>query len=186
MGSPEMSDPLNVFIAAQLGITILSVDYRLAPEHPLPAPLDDCYAALAWLHGNAQTLGVDPGRIAIGGESAGGGLAAALALHARDRGEYPICYQLLTYPMLDDRTGTPESPADPLTGEFVWNRDKNKFGWDCYFGNSPREAPGAPSGGRGCGTDCLSRHLSRVSESGRGAGYKAVYARSPGGAGQRS
>ena len=99
-GSPEGSDPMNRYIARELGITVLSVDYRLAPEHPIPAPLDDCYAALSWLHENATDLGVDPQRIGIGGESAGGGLAAALAIKARDAGEYPICWQALTYPML--------------------------------------------------------------------------------------
>jgi acetyl esterase/lipase len=145
LGSPEMMDEHNLKLAAELGITVLSVDYRLAPEHPVPAPLDDCYAALAWLHANSDALAVDPQRIALGGESAGGGLAAALALRARDAGEYPVCYQLLTYPMLDDRTGSAEFPADPVTGEFVWTREKNSFGWGCYLGGANTEAPSVPA-----------------------------------------
>jgi acetyl esterase/lipase len=145
LGSPESTDQRNVFLANELGITIVSVDYRLAPEHPAPAGLDDCYAALAWLHDNADSLGIDTARIAIGGESAGGGLAAALAIHARDKGDYPICFQLLTYPMLDDRTGNSEAPADPITGEFVWTREHNQFGWQCYLGNTPPRAPVVPA-----------------------------------------
>tara|TARA_Y100001960_G_scaffold87150_1_gene93413 strand:- start:287 stop:1231 length:945 start_codon:yes stop_codon:yes gene_type:complete len=145
LGSPEGSDANNLHLCANLGITILSVDYRLAPEHPIPAPLDDCYAALAWMHGNALELRVDPKRIGVGGESAGGGLAAALALRARDEGEYSICWQQLTYPMLDDRTGDTEHPGDPLVGEFVWTRHSNQFGWDSYLGTAPREAPQVPA-----------------------------------------
>lgn len=144
MGSPEMVDAFNLSIAAGLGITVLSVDYRLAPEHPVPAPLDDCYAALAWLNASAEELNIDPARIAVGGESAGGGLAAALAQRAHDAGEYPLCFQLLTYPMLDDRTGGAERPGDPLIGEFVWTRERNRFGWDALLGDAPRQAPHVP------------------------------------------
>ena len=93
MGTPESSDPVNLEICARLGVLVLSVDYRVAPEHPIPAPLDDCYTGLAWLHEQAPALGVDRNRIGIGGESAGGGLAAALAIKARDAGEYAICHQ---------------------------------------------------------------------------------------------
>ena len=143
-GSPEGSDPMNLYIARELGITVLSVDYRLAPENPIPAPLDDCYAALGWLHQNAADLGVDPQRIGIGGESAGGGLAAALAIKARDEGEYSICWQALTYPMLDDRTGSAENPGDPLVGEFVWTRQLNQYGWNSYLGAAERAAPQVP------------------------------------------
>src|SRR5262249_20596699 len=95
VGVPEMDDAYNRGYAADLGCVIVSVDYRLAPEHPFPAPLDDCYAALAWLYGEALALGVDRARIAIKGESAGGGLAAGLATLARDRGEFPIAFQCL-------------------------------------------------------------------------------------------
>ena len=144
-GRKEYSDPMNTLIAAKLGITVLAVGYRLAPEHPVPAPLDDCYSALAWLHDRAEHLGIDNGRIAIGGESAGGGLAAALAIRARDEGMYPVCHQHLTYPMLDHRTGTPENYGDPLVGEFVWTRESNQFGWSCYLGSHPAQAPHVPA-----------------------------------------
>jgi acetyl esterase/lipase len=145
MGSPERSDPMNLSLAARLGIVIVAVNYRLAPEHPIPAPLDDSYSALAWFFENAQALNVDPTRIAIGGESAGGGLAAALAIRARDAGEYSICHQHLTYPMLDDRTGTAEFPGDALTGEFVWTRAANQYGWRSYLGAAPAAAPQVPA-----------------------------------------
>ncbi|MCZ0942708.1 MAG: alpha/beta hydrolase [Gammaproteobacteria bacterium] len=145
MGTPEMSDPVNLEICARLGAVVLSVDYRVAPEHPIPAPLDDCYTGLAWLHEQAPAFGVDRDRIGIGGESAGGGLAAALAIKARDAGEYAICHQHLTYPMLDDRTGTPEQPGDPLVGEFIWTRQSNQYGWRSYLGDAPAEAPQVPA-----------------------------------------
>ena len=145
LGSPEMSDLWNVIVARKLGIVICSVDYRLAPEHPVPAPMDDCYTALAWFHDNADRWDVDTRRIAIGGESAGGGLAAALAIHARDLGDYAICHQHLTYPMLDNLTGTAAQPGDPLTGEFIWTREKNQFGWDCYLGEAPAVSPQVPA-----------------------------------------
>ena len=143
-GSPEGSDPMNLHLASILNIVILSVDYRLAPENPIPAPLDDCYAALGWLHENAAELGVDPERIGVGGESAGGGLAAALAIKARDEGEYGLCWQQLTYPMLDDRTGSSQYYGDPLVGEFVWTRELNQYGWSSYLGNAERTAPQVP------------------------------------------
>lgn len=145
LGAPEMADARNVSLASRLGITILSVDYRLAPEHPIPAPLDDCYAALAWLSTNAERLGVDPRKIAIGGESAGGGLAAATALHACHIGEFPICAQILTYPMIDDRTGSAATPGDPLTGEFIWTREHNQTGWKYYLGGAQPDAPFVPA-----------------------------------------
>ncbi|WP_254514701.1 alpha/beta hydrolase [Novosphingobium sp. G106] len=134
LGAPEMSDATNRIHAAALGAIIVSVDYRLPPEHPFPAPLEDCYAALKWLHGNASNLGVDRARIAVKGESAGGGLAAGLALLARDRGEVPVTFQCLTYPMIDDR---PACEPHPHTGEFVWTSRSNRFGWSCYLGQEP-------------------------------------------------
>lgn len=115
---------------------VVSVDYRLAPETRFPGALEDNYAALRWLHGNAETLGIDRGRIAIGGESAGGGHAAMLAIAARDRGEFPIAFQLLIYPMLDDRTGATVAPPSNV-GQFVWNAGSNRFGWASLLGQAP-------------------------------------------------
>ena len=89
-------------IVETVGCAAVSVEYRLAPEHPFPAPVEDCYAALKWTYDNAPELGIDPSRIAVSGGSAGGGLAAGLVLLARDRGEVPVLYQLLIYPMIDN------------------------------------------------------------------------------------
>ncbi len=139
LGSAEMSDPGNRALAAALGCVIVSVDYRLAPETRWPGGLEDCYAALRWLHRNAAALGVDPGRIAVGGESAGGGMAAALAILARDRGEIPTCFQYLNAPMLDDRTGSASDPH-PFAGEFIWTPASNRFAWGALLG---QEAGGA-------------------------------------------
>jgi acetyl esterase/lipase len=111
----------------------LSVEYRLAPEHPFPLPLEDCYAALSWAVRNANDLGVDPGRIGVGGKSAGGGLAAALALLARERGGPSIHYQILDCPMLDDRQRTPSSQ---LEGMPIWSRESNAFAWRSYLGDT--------------------------------------------------
>ena len=145
IGSAEGSDPVNLMLCAELGIVIVSVEYRLAPEHPIPAPLNDCYAGLAWLHENADALGVDRTRIGVGGESAGGGLAAALAIKARDAGEYAVCHQHLTYPMLDNLTGAAGQADDPLVGEFVWTRARNQYGWTSYLGDAPAVAPQVPA-----------------------------------------
>ena len=144
IGSPEGSDTQNLLLSYEIGAVIISVDYRLAPENPIPAPLDDCYAALGWFHENSEELGIDRARIGIGGESAGGGLAAALAIKARDEGKYQVCWQSLTYPMLDDRTGDNKNPGDPLVGEFVWTREFNQYAWNCYLADAKREAPQAP------------------------------------------
>lgn len=123
-------------MAAALGIPVASVEYRLAPEHPFPAPQDDCFAALRWLADTAGLLGVDPQRIGIVGESAGGGLAAATALMARDRGGPALAAQFLVFPMLDHRTGSDSCLyANPATGEFVWTRESNRFGWAALRGD---------------------------------------------------
>ena len=145
MGSPEGSDLMNLAIASKLGAVVVSVDYRLAPENCIPAPLDDCYAGLAWLYDHASDYKVDTNRIGVGGESAGGGLAAALAIKARDAGEYSLCHQHLTYPMLDNLTGSESCPGDPFVGEFVWTRERNLFGWESYLGDAPAEAPQVPA-----------------------------------------
>lgn len=132
MGTAAQDDALCRRFSRKLGITVASVDYRLAPEHPYPAPLEDCYSALTWL---AALPAVDPDRVAISGGSAGGGLAAALALLARDRGEVAPAFQLLVYPMLDDRSssafGVPTNPNHRL-----WGPRSNQFGWAAYLGNS--------------------------------------------------
>ena len=131
MGSVDMNDPYCAGIADRLNVLVASVEYRLAPEHPFPAPLEDCYAGLAWLASAAEELGIDPGRIAIGGASAGGGLAAGLALLARDRGEVRPCFQLLVFPMLDDGNVTRSSHA--IQDGRLWNRDANLVGWNAYL-----------------------------------------------------
>jgi acetyl esterase/lipase len=109
----------------------VSVEYRLAPETAYPGPLDDCYAGLRWTHEHAAELGIAPDRIGIAGVSAGGGLAAGLALLARDRGEVPVAFQLLECPMIDDRQTTSSSQLDGLP---IWSREANEFGWRSYLG----------------------------------------------------
>lgn len=135
LGRLQDDDLLAGSLAVNYNCVVASVDYRLAPEHPFPTPLEDCYTALKWLYDNADTLGVNRARIAIGGQSAGGGLAAALGQLARDRKEVPLCYQLLIYPMLDDRNITQVS--DPAEDNAVWSRVSNLFGWRSYLGQEP-------------------------------------------------
>lgn len=136
IGNAAMSQPTGGLVARELGVLVVSPEYRLAPEDPFPAALEDCYTTLKWIHDNADEINVDPTRIAIAGESAGGGLAAALAQLAHDRGEVPIQFQLLVYPMLDDRTVLRELHHG--TGEFVWTPDKNEYGWTAYLGGPPQ------------------------------------------------
>lgn len=136
MGSPEQSLPLTRPTAAGQNCVIVSVDYRLAPETPFPGPLDDCFAALVWMTGRAGELGIDPQHMGVMGDSAGAGLAAGLALLARDRGGPPLAFQNLMYPMLDDRTVT-ETDPNPVTGEFIWTRESNGFGWRSFLGAEP-------------------------------------------------
>jgi acetyl esterase/lipase len=131
LGNVGMDDAHCAAIAEELNIVVASVDYRLAPEFPYPVPLEDCYVGLAWLFSSAATLGIDAERIALGGASAGGGLAAGVALAARDRGEVRPCFQLLRYPMIDDTNTSASSHA--ITDGRVWNRDANLIGWDAYL-----------------------------------------------------
>jgi acetyl esterase/lipase len=113
--------------------TVVSVDYRLAPEHPFPAGPEDCYSALQWIASHSDELGIDPKRIAIGGASAGGGMAAGVALMNRDRGGVPVVLQLLLYPMIDDSHDTPSGHA--ITSLSVWNRKVSLYAWGLYLGN---------------------------------------------------
>ncbi|MET0546876.1 MAG: alpha/beta hydrolase [Caulobacterales bacterium] len=138
-GSPEMQETQNAALALELDAVVVSVDYRLAPETRFPGAIEDCYAALAWMVAEAADLGIDPRRIAISGESAGGGLAAALAVLARDRKEIPIAFQRLIYPMIDDRTAS-RTDLSPFIGQFIWTKETNAFGWSCLLG----AAPGGP------------------------------------------
>lgn len=130
LGSPEQDDALCRRYVQRLGIVVAAARYRLAPEHPYPIPLQDCYQVLTWLAG---LPGVDADRIAIGGASAGGGLAAALGFLARDRGEVSPVLQVLSYPMLDDRTVGPELDKP---GFRLWNTRSNRFGWTSYLGGA--------------------------------------------------
>ncbi len=131
--------------ADALGVVAVSVDYRLAPEHPFPAGVEDCYSVLTWLAAEADSLGVDPQRIAVFGQSAGGGLAAGLALMARDRGGPALCFQVLGIPELDDRLETPSMVA--FTDTPMWNRPSAERSWRYYLGEgangetSPYAAP---------------------------------------------
>ncbi|MBW8171463.1 alpha/beta hydrolase [Ornithinimicrobium sp. Arc0846-15] len=135
MGNRAENDQGNIDFARTLGITVVSVEYRLSPQHPAPAALEDCYAAFAWVAQAGEDLGIDPARIAIGGASAGGGLTAGLALMAHDRGEIQPVFQLLVYPMLDDRT-TLRDDVDSK-GLRGWNQRSNMNGWTSYLDRAP-------------------------------------------------
>jgi len=123
-------------IAGALDCVIVTVEYRLAPETTYTGSIEDNYTGLRWLYRQAEDLGVDRKRIAVMGESAGGGHAALLALTARDRGEVPLIFQALSYPMLDDRTGATHVPASPI-GSLGWSAEENRFGWRCLLGEEP-------------------------------------------------
>jgi acetyl esterase/lipase len=131
LGTYEMEDLRFDRWCPQLGVIGVAVEYRLAPETPYPGPLDDCYAGLDWVFQNADRLGVDRSRIGISGASAGGGLAAALGLLVRDRGEMDLAFQMLIYPMVDDRQRTPSSQWEVP----IWNPANNTFGWKSYLGS---------------------------------------------------
>ncbi|HEV3355600.1 MAG TPA: alpha/beta hydrolase [Pseudonocardiaceae bacterium] len=121
-------------VAEELGVAVVSVEYRLAPEHPHPAPVDDCYAGLLWTVEHAEELGVDPARVVIAGGSAGGGLTAATALLAKDRGGPALLGQLLLCPMLDDRNDT--YSARQMAGVGLWDQTANQFGWSALLGDA--------------------------------------------------
>jgi len=145
MGSVELYDRLVRNLTSRSGVAMLAPDYRLAPEHPDPAPVEDCYAALKWAAENSAEHGFDANRIGVAGDSAGGGLAAGVALLARDRGGPALARQILIYPMLDDRNTTPRADAP---GVMLWSYDDNITGWDALLGDrrggdavSPYAAP---------------------------------------------
>ncbi|MCV2393264.1 alpha/beta hydrolase [Actinotalea sp. M2MS4P-6] len=135
IGDPRQDDRLCAGAAAELGITVVSPRYRLAPEHPFPAALDDAAAAWRWTQEHTAELGVEPGAVALGGESAGGGLAACLAQLLRDTSEDRPVAQWLFAPMLDDRTAA-RRHLDELDHP-VWNNTANRFGWRAYLGVEP-------------------------------------------------
>jgi acetyl esterase/lipase len=135
LGNIENEEPSARQLALSADCVTVSVEYRLAPESPFPAPLEDCYATLSWMASTACQLGVDDTRIAIGGVSAGGGLAAGLALLARDRGEVGVIFQLLLSPMLNDCNVAPVS--DTLPDSIFWSRNNNLIAWRSYLGCEP-------------------------------------------------
>ena len=136
MGRAAMMEAAHRPLVADLRCCVVSVEYRLAPETPYPGSVEDCYAALRYVCGDGRDLGIDTGRLGVMGESAGGGLAAALALLVRDRREFKFAFQHLIYPMLDDRTCVTEDPH-PHVGEFIWTPHNNRFGWASLLGKAP-------------------------------------------------
>jgi acetyl esterase/lipase len=151
MGDIEQDDRLMKQLVKRIDCVAVSVDYRVAPEYPFPAPVEDCYAALKWLFAHTDELGVEPSRIAIGGASGGGGLAAGLALLARDRKEVQVAFQLLIYPMIDDRNITPASYA--ITDPRMWNRETNRLAWKAYLGRDGGGADVSPYAAASRATD---------------------------------
>ena len=149
LGSLEVYDGIIKRQVQSTGVPFLAVEYRLAPEHPHPTPVEDCYAGLQWFTEHASRLGVDPKRIAVMGDSAGGGLAAGVSLLARDRSGPALAAQILIYPMLDDRTTTPDESIVPF---LIWTYDDNVTGWKSLLGDaagtddtSPYAAPARAS-----------------------------------------
>jgi acetyl esterase/lipase len=135
LGDIDQEDLTAKQFALKIECVVVSVEYRLAPEHPYPAPLEDCYSALKWLSTHANEIGVDHSHIAIGGASAGGGLAAGLAILARDRAEVKTVFQLLVYPMINDCNVAPA--GDTLPDTLFWTRENNLMGWRSYLGCEP-------------------------------------------------
>ncbi|OKL55101.1 hypothetical protein BSZ39_00785 [Bowdeniella nasicola] len=140
MGSTELDIESCSKLAHDLGTTVVSVDYRLAPEHPYPAAIDDCVAAIRWAYEEAKAGKFNPDKIVVIGASAGGGLAAAAVQRAHDEG-IPVAFQALIYPMLDATTGQRPTPG---RGEFSWTPSANRYGWRSYLGALPRPRDGRP------------------------------------------
>ena len=135
MGAAD--DERSMTIAHACDVTVFSVDYRLAPEQPFPAGLNDCYNVLSWIMQEADSLGIDPSCVAIGGASAGGGLAAGLALKNREAANYPLRLQLLIYPMLDNLHAT---DSGHIENHPIWTRDASFSAWEMYLNGTPGEA----------------------------------------------
>lgn len=142
VGNLNQSDDYSLLFSRELGIAVVAVDYRLSPEWPFPASLEDAYCALKWVHDQANLLGITPKRIAVGGESAGAGLAASLSQLAFDRKEVKLAFQLLVYPMLDDRTKA--KPGETDKDFLVWTPSANYFGWESYLQQTPGSASVPP------------------------------------------
>jgi acetyl esterase/lipase len=128
----QFDGPVSRYVSAS-GVSMLSVEYRRAPEYPYPTPVEDAYAALRWLHDHAGELGVDPDRIGVMGDSAGGGMAAALTILARERGGPRIARQILLMPMLDDRTTTPDPLIEPF---LIWSYEDSLTAWPALLGDA--------------------------------------------------
>lgn len=140
MGNLETHDGICRTYASTTGLTVVGVEYRVAPEHPFPAPLDDCFAALCWIASqDGASRGFDGDRVVVGGESAGGGLAAAVALRTRDEGGPRLVGLMLAYPMLDDRSY--EEDAE-LEEHALWRYDDHLTAWSCYLGGKEPDASG--------------------------------------------
>ena len=157
LGTPRADDARCGAFSRAFGLTAVSVDYRLAPEHPFPAALDDAHAAWTWLQAATEGLGVDRGRVVIGGGSAGGGLAACLAQRLRDEGGMQPAAQLLLFPMLDDRTAARRDLAG--VRHLVWHNRSNRAGWSAYLGRARarRSCPSMPP--RRAGSTCVTCRL---------------------------
>jgi len=143
LGNLDSDDGVPTMLCEAIGAVIVSVDYRLAPEHPAPAAIDDCFAGLQWMAAHAADLGFDPARLAVYGGSAGGGLAIATALKARDNGGPAISFLMPIYPMIDDRNETPSSQE--ITEVGIWDRDGNIEAWAWYLGAKPADQYSAPA-----------------------------------------
>jgi acetyl esterase/lipase len=151
-GSIDMEHAFASAVARDLGAVVAAVDYRLAPEHPFPAGVEDCYAALCWLHRDAAALGIDTARVAVGGQSAGGGLTAATVLLARDRGGPAVCFQFLGIPELDHRLET--TSMREFVDTPLWHRTNAEISWRYYLGSdvedvSPYASPAIATDLRG-------------------------------------
>jgi acetyl esterase/lipase len=143
LGTVAGEDPVATMLCDVLGAVVVSVEYRLAPEHPYPAPVEDCYAALTWMAKSLDELGVDPAKLVVYGGSAGGGLTIATAMLARDRGGPALRFMMPIYPMIDDTNTTASSHEIVDVG--IWDRAGNEEAWAWYLGGAPADAYAAPT-----------------------------------------